>query len=195
MLDTDAFLLRLQEFLSGLSFSCRDVHSDASLSKQACWLRFIDKGSSCCDFCSAGATSPFRLSEQKWHPPILFEESYLSKKMYLWAKIHREDQFSWTLATTIEDDFWQLWSLLTLRTIHITADIDRRGLCGFLTTEELQMFVRILAEIELPTDEDDIEDLDMFGSEEEFSNLQYLLEYSKRCIDKGLGLAWVHDFL
>jgi hypothetical protein len=115
--------------------------------------------------------------------------------MYLWAKIHREDDFSWTRASDVDDDFWRLWSLLTLRTIHLTADQDRRGMCGFLHIAELEVFMDYINLIHIPTDDSDREELDMFGSEEEFNNLQYIRSYSERCIDSGFGMAWVHDFL
>ena len=195
MIDTTAFLPLLEKYSARFSFSCTHLHIDKTLSAQSCWQRFTNTVSGCCDFCSAGTEAPLRLSTLELVSPILFEEAYLSKKMYLWAKMHRDDEFSWTCASVVDDDFWRLWSLLTLRTIHITADEDRRGMCGFLTTQELQRFVEVIATVALPVNKEDIEELDMFGSEEEFSNLQYLLNYSKDCIKKGLGLAWIHDFV
>ena len=195
MLATECFLPILQRHGSHICDSCKSLHRNKTLSKRSCWLRFTDQASSCCECCSAGTNSPLQLSSYSVHNTIVSNELTLSKTMYLWAKLHWEDDFSWTRASVVDDDFWRLWSLLTLRTIHLTADQDRRGMCGFLHIAELEAFIDCINLIHIPADDSDREELDMFGSEEEFNNLQYIRSYSERCIDSGFGMAWVHDFL
>ena len=115
--------------------------------------------------------------------------------MYLWANLHWDDDFSWTLASVVPADFWQLWSLLTLRSIHITADEDCRGMCGFLRTAELERFIELLTAIHIPTHEEEREGLDLFGSEEELQNIHLIRTFAQQCLEKGYGMAWFHDFL
>ena len=175
--------------------NCPRLNPNGTLNDQACWETFIGQSGACCAICAPFSDDELSVKTRDGEPPIVSDAHGLAKHMYPWARIHWDDEFSWTRATVLENSFWQHWAVLTTRTMHLTSDVDWRGLCGFLTTEELPGFVDQLKTIHLPSKEDWGDELDLFQSEEEFASLQQIISYSENCISDNQGLAWVHDFL
>lgn len=195
MIDSGALKRVLGQGRAPLAGQCRHLNPDRTLHDEACWQRFLGKSLSCCDFCTPGAEPPLSVLQSASGTNVVFFEQGLPKHMYLWAKLHYDDEFSWTLASSLDDVFWQYWSCLTQRTVHLTCDVDRRGLCGFLTVDELSGFVGQLSRVILPNAVTNSEGLDLYESAEQFESLQVIRSYAERCITQSSGLAWVHDML
>ena len=173
------------------SLTCPQLNSGMFLTKKECLNSLLGNRKYCCGSCSPGSDDPISLSTFNDSKRVLRHEYLLPKHMYLWAKLHHSDEYSWTRASALDQSFWGSWACLTQRTRHVTTDADPRGLCGLLYPQELPAFIEQLSRIHIPTNEDD--ELDMFEAEVQFKSLMEIRSMAHRCVEANRGLAWVHD--
>ena len=195
MMDTALFTRFVAKERGAELAQCPRLTPGFLLDSEVVWNRFLIRSDDCCPLCAPRPEPPLSLTRSGMFDAVLRHERGLPKQMYLWAKLHWDDAFSWMRATDVEDGFWHSWAALTQRTVHLTVDTDGRGLCGFLTPDELLHFDRQLSRIERPDPHNGPDGLDLFESEEEFESLLSIREYAQECMRQRQALAWVHDFV
>ena len=183
---------QMRQHLAAHSGSCNALKDNPFLDDLSCFELCYGGYSPCCKACSPRPEVPLSFSGP---PTPLADQHELPKSLYLWAAMHHSDPYSWIRAVGSTHEFWRDWARLTQRTVHVTADTDLRGMCGFLTNTELPTFIEGLKAVQPPPKMAEEKGLDTHEMNLHIEAFEEIIECANHCIGSQKGLAWVHDFV